>query len=302
MTVQQISIFVENKSGTLLKVLDLFKEAGIQLIASTISDTVEYGIYRIICSEPSRALETLKQAGISANVSDVFAIELDNIPGRACRPSAQQSRHKHIVPLLLHALRKRDTDIQDRQSSKDRRGHNGKGAPDTRRQFAALHGLGSTGQNGIILPTNEYCPPLHDIITLSCNQNISYMERKRRILFLWASIIGGFAIHSLADLMPLFWSENISISETGKAPAGMLLFMMTVSYLIPVAGIICMLYFSSRTARIVNTVLALFIALFCILHMLELIIGFNPVQLVILPVMAVTAILLAADSVKALKP
>ena len=83
MTVQQLSIFVENKSGTLLKVLDLFKEAGIQLIASTISDTVEYGIYRIICSEPSRALETLKQAGISANVSDVFAIELDNIPGRA---------------------------------------------------------------------------------------------------------------------------------------------------------------------------------------------------------------------------
>lgn len=83
MTVQQISIFVENKSGTLLKVLDLFKEAGIQLIASTISDTVEYGIYRIICSEPSRALERLKQAGISANVSDVFAIELDNIPGRA---------------------------------------------------------------------------------------------------------------------------------------------------------------------------------------------------------------------------
>ena len=83
MTVQQISIFVENKSGTLLKVLDLFKEAGIQLIASTISDPVEDGISRIICSEPSRALETLKQAGISANVSDVFAIELDNIPGRA---------------------------------------------------------------------------------------------------------------------------------------------------------------------------------------------------------------------------
>lgn len=83
MTVQQISIFVENKSGTLIKVLDLFKEAGIQLIVSTISDTVEYGIYRIICSEPSRALERLKQAGISANVSDVFAIELDNIPGRA---------------------------------------------------------------------------------------------------------------------------------------------------------------------------------------------------------------------------
>ena len=83
MTVQQISVFVENKSETLLRVLELFKEARIQLIASTISDTVEYGIYRIICSEPARALGMLRAAGISADVSDVFAIELDNIPGRA---------------------------------------------------------------------------------------------------------------------------------------------------------------------------------------------------------------------------
>ena len=51
MTVHQISIFVENKSGTLLRVLDLFKEAGVQLIAST--------------------------------MSEVFAITLDNRPGRA---------------------------------------------------------------------------------------------------------------------------------------------------------------------------------------------------------------------------
>lgn len=83
MIVHQISIFVENKSGTLLKVLELFKENNIQLIASTISDTVEYGIYRIICSEPMRAYEMLKAAGISANLSEVFAIMLDNRPGHA---------------------------------------------------------------------------------------------------------------------------------------------------------------------------------------------------------------------------
>ena len=83
MTVHQISIFVENKSGTLLKVLELFKDARIQLIASTISDTVEYGSYRIICSEPQRAYEVLKAAGISSNLSEVFAITLDNRPGRA---------------------------------------------------------------------------------------------------------------------------------------------------------------------------------------------------------------------------
>ncbi|MEE1232150.1 MAG: amino acid-binding protein [Phocaeicola sp.] len=83
MTVHQLSVFVENKSGTLLQVLNLLKEANIQLIASTISDTVEYGIYRIICSDPQRAYDTLKAAGISANVSEVFAITLDNTPGRA---------------------------------------------------------------------------------------------------------------------------------------------------------------------------------------------------------------------------
>ncbi len=83
MAVHQISVFVENKSGTLLRVLDLFKDAGIQLIASMISDTVEYGIYRIICSEPLRAYDMLQNAGISASMSEVFAITLDNTPGRA---------------------------------------------------------------------------------------------------------------------------------------------------------------------------------------------------------------------------
>ncbi len=62
MTVQQLSVFIENKAGTLLKVLELLKEAKIQLIASTIADTVEYGIYRIICSEPMRAYNTLKRS------------------------------------------------------------------------------------------------------------------------------------------------------------------------------------------------------------------------------------------------
>ena len=83
MTVQQLSVFIENKAGTLLKVLELLKEAKIQLIASTIADTVEYGIYRIICSEPMRADNTLKEANISVALSDVFALTLDNQVGRA---------------------------------------------------------------------------------------------------------------------------------------------------------------------------------------------------------------------------
>lgn len=81
MTIKQLSIFLENKSGTLVKVLNLFKQSQIQLIAMTIADTAEYGICRIICSEPTRAWEVLKEAGVAVALTDVFAIELDNKPG-----------------------------------------------------------------------------------------------------------------------------------------------------------------------------------------------------------------------------
>ncbi len=83
MTVHQLSVFIENKSGTLVKVLKLLKEQGIQLIASTIADTAEYGICRIICSEPDRAYTVLKDAGVAVSLCEVFAIELDDEPGRA---------------------------------------------------------------------------------------------------------------------------------------------------------------------------------------------------------------------------
>lgn len=83
MTVHQLSVFIENKSGTLVKVLRLLKQENIQLIASTIADTADYGICRIICSEPIKAYNVLKDAGVAVSLCDVFAIELDDAPGRA---------------------------------------------------------------------------------------------------------------------------------------------------------------------------------------------------------------------------
>ena len=83
MTVNQLSVFIENKSGTLVKVLKCLKEEGIQLIASTIADTAEYGILRIICSEPARAYDVLKASGVAVSLCEVFAIRLDDEPGRA---------------------------------------------------------------------------------------------------------------------------------------------------------------------------------------------------------------------------
>jgi len=83
MTIHQLSVFIENKAGTLNEILTILKSANIQIIASTISDTVEYGIYRIITPEPAKAFEVLKSKGVSVNLSNVFAISLDNKVGMA---------------------------------------------------------------------------------------------------------------------------------------------------------------------------------------------------------------------------
>ena len=83
MTIPQLSIFLENRSGTLIKVLQQLKKANVQLVATTIADTAEYGILRIVCAEPMRACEELKKAGIAVALSEVFALQLDNKPGCA---------------------------------------------------------------------------------------------------------------------------------------------------------------------------------------------------------------------------
>ena len=82
---KQLSIFIQNKRGTLLTVLDVLKTADIQIIASTISDTQDFGIYRLICSDPERAFDVLSGQGITVTLTDVFAIQLEDKPGEAAR-------------------------------------------------------------------------------------------------------------------------------------------------------------------------------------------------------------------------
>ena len=101
MTIKQLSIFIENQSGTLINVLEVLKQAGIQIVASTIADTAEYGIYRMICNESQRAFDELRNAGIAVALSDVFALELDNTPGRAAEVVTKKPE------CLLQSIRKR---------------------------------------------------------------------------------------------------------------------------------------------------------------------------------------------------
>lgn len=91
MTIKQLSIFIENKGGTLINVLDLLSKAGIQIIASTVADTKDYGIYRILCDNPAQAYLILKESGINVQLSDVIALCIDDQPGRAAEAIKQIS-------------------------------------------------------------------------------------------------------------------------------------------------------------------------------------------------------------------
>lgn len=104
MTVNQLSVFIENKSGTLVKVLQVLKDNGIQLIATTIADTAEYGICRIICSNPRKAFQVLKDAGVAVSLCDVMAVELDDVPGRAADAIALFAREGISIAYLYSFL------------------------------------------------------------------------------------------------------------------------------------------------------------------------------------------------------
>ncbi len=124
---------------------------------------------------------------------------------------------------------------------------------------------------------------------------------KIRILFLWVMVMCGMTAHSLADLMPLFWNEPVAISDSGAAPAGLLAFMMTVTYLIPVCGILCILYENKRLCGIANAVLATLVFLFNLFHTSELFINFCIVQLLLLPVILAASGILCFESWKSIR-
>lgn len=84
MTIKQLSIFIENQSGALLKVLEMLRDNGISIIVSTLGDTDGFGIYRIICNDTEKAFKILRDQNISATISNVYAIRLaENKPGAA---------------------------------------------------------------------------------------------------------------------------------------------------------------------------------------------------------------------------
>lgn len=81
MTVNQISIFLENKFGKLSEVLALLGNHNIRIIAATVADTSEFGILRLIVSDTQQAYKILKENNVSANLTDVLAIATESCAG-----------------------------------------------------------------------------------------------------------------------------------------------------------------------------------------------------------------------------
>ena len=81
MYIKQLSIFLENKSGRLTDVLDILGEKNINITALSIADTSEYGILRLIVSDPEAAYDLLKSQNFSVNLNEVLSIATPNEAG-----------------------------------------------------------------------------------------------------------------------------------------------------------------------------------------------------------------------------
>ena len=81
MAIRQLSIFVENKQGSLHEITDALAKAGINLRSMCVADTSNYGIVRIIADNPEGAKALLDRDGHAANVRLVNAFAVPDIPG-----------------------------------------------------------------------------------------------------------------------------------------------------------------------------------------------------------------------------
>ncbi len=79
--IKQISVFLENKSGRLIRVAQALGENEINIRGLSIADTSDFGILRMIVDQPDKAIDVLKGSGIMATVTEVIAMEVPDTPG-----------------------------------------------------------------------------------------------------------------------------------------------------------------------------------------------------------------------------
>ena len=81
MKIKQLSLFIENKSGTINKVCQVLKQNNINIRTLSLADTEQFGIMRLLISDWENAKQCLGDAGFVANVTEVLALPVDDRPG-----------------------------------------------------------------------------------------------------------------------------------------------------------------------------------------------------------------------------
>jgi hypothetical protein len=81
MTVNQLSVFVENKQGRLSEITSILQQNQVDIRALSIADTTHFGILRLIVDKPSQAEAALKEAGFTVSLTPVIAIGVADRPG-----------------------------------------------------------------------------------------------------------------------------------------------------------------------------------------------------------------------------
>jgi hypothetical protein len=81
MLINQLSVFIENKKGTLASLTEALLKHKLDIRAIAVFDTNEFGIVRLIVDDPDRALVILKKEGFIAKSNNVIAVEPEDEPG-----------------------------------------------------------------------------------------------------------------------------------------------------------------------------------------------------------------------------
>ncbi|MBE5887249.1 MAG: amino acid-binding protein [Lachnospiraceae bacterium] len=82
MFLNQISVFLENRTGRLDEVLETIKVNDINILSLSLADTSDYGLLRMIVSDAEKCKSVLKEAGFSAHLTPVIAVKLSHQVGQ----------------------------------------------------------------------------------------------------------------------------------------------------------------------------------------------------------------------------
>ena len=81
MTIKQLSVFLENKTGRINEVTKILGKHGINMHAFSMAETTDFGILRLIVSEVDKAVEILRNENFAVMLTDVVCISCPNVAG-----------------------------------------------------------------------------------------------------------------------------------------------------------------------------------------------------------------------------